>query len=96
MKDDSVLKNWRKADKKQLDFYIQCNSGKQIQCGDKFYFVQKGFIDSPHDIPTVILIDIDGYMQMAKLSLIWSEYQNYSALSDEKRKALLQKFLIKE
>lgn len=94
MEISDVLKFWKLSDQAQLDSYYESNAGNAIRCGNRDFWIHGLYMDTDYDVPMIELIDINGYLDVVQLSLIWNEYRNFSALPDEARLQLLKDYNI--
>jgi len=86
-----ITSKWAATDKAQLDYYEE-NGPKNIQVGDNNFEIRDYFMDN-NNVPTIeIMNSKTRSLHYLPLSVVWDGYQNYSALGDDKRKELMNKY----
>ena len=84
---------WASVDQAQLDEYEK-EGPKEITLGDIEYKITKYFLDD-NDVPTLAIVAKKSRsVHTISLSLVWSGYQNYSALAGAEREALRRKYFL--
>lgn len=87
------IETWTAVSKAQLDEYEK-EDHKEITLGDIEYKIEKYFMDE-NDVPTLALIAKEGKQSVTVyLSMVWSKYQNYSALDLNAREELRRKYFL--
>lgn len=85
---------WHAVDKAQLDEYEK-EGPKEITIGDIEYRIGKYFMEEEHGVPTLEIINKKTRsVHYVQLSLVWSVYQNYSALDNNGREELRRKYFL--
>ena len=89
----TTLEIWAAVDQAQLDDYEK-EGPKEIALGDIEYKVTKYFLDDNH-VPNLGLVAIKSRsVHTVFLSMVWSGYQNYSALDNNGREELRRKYFL--
>ena len=84
---------WAAVDKAQLEEYEK-EGPKEITIGDIEYRISKYFMND-NDVPELeVVAKKSRSVHYIQLSLVWSGYQNYSALDGNGREALRQKYFL--
>lgn len=83
---------WKAVDKAQLEKFEK-DGPNEMTLGDIEYRVGKCFMDE-HDVPTLeIIAKKTNQVNYVALSVVWSSYENWSAMGPEGRETLRQKYL---
>lgn len=80
------------VDQAQLDEYEK-EGHKEITLGDIDYRIVKYFMDG-NNVPSLELVMKMRNVHYVQLALVWSGYQNYSALADKEREELRRKYYL--
>lgn len=98
---DVAYKNWANINKAQLHFYRQ-NFPRTLQIGDTEYEINSYFLaerEKMHELmkwPRLELINTKtNILEYVDLNLVWSDFVNLSALSDDDKIALFNKYNVK-
>lgn len=87
----TTISNWAAADQAQLDDYEK-NGPKEITIGDNNFKVESYFMNDK-DVPTIAIVNSNtNSVHTIPLAVVWSGYQNYSALNEPRRKELMGKY----
>jgi hypothetical protein len=88
---DVVMKNWDATNKAQLNDYKK-NGPKDIRIGDNNFKIIKYFMDD-NGVPTIGIVNTkSNQYHTLHLSIVWSGFQNYSALGNAEREELMNKY----
>lgn len=89
----TTLEIWAAVDQAQLDEYEKVGP-KEITLGDIEYKITKYFL-SENDVPSLALVaKKTRSVHTIFLSMVWSDYQNYSALDNNGREELRRKYFL--
>lgn len=84
---------WAAVDQAQLSEYEKVGP-KEITLGDIGYKITKYFMDD-NNVPNLALVAVKSRStHTIFLSMVWSEYQNYSTLDNNGREELRRKYFL--
>lgn len=84
---------WKAVSKAQLDKYKE-EGPKDLTLGDIDYEIKDYFMDE-HDVPTLeIVAKKSRSVHTVYLSMVWSGYENWSALDSKGREELRKKYFL--